>query len=687
MAEHWDDMERLILEIAGEALSPLDLKISRKHVRGLAAAAARLEARTFHGAPVVLSPADTARVDAAVNLWRIMARDLELLAATGTAFDTLHAELNVSTSRRLRRGLMLGFLGRITPAGRMRGDAAAFRRFMEFDAVRERFERWSHRLLRRGEMAVRLLGGALKPLLASHGAALGGFLLNDLGLAAPLLTLLADGRRWQTTVAVLEAFVTMLESLPAGARSDLVNVELLRYVYRCSQDPGVNVWIQLASLKLILCLDAHAAVQLARKRILEPDSAAPEHDMFLRSGLLALFVDKAPGAGTAILEECLQVGDPSEHVRISAVGLLDRMAGATVWVHLRRVLRPGVEPSRRVRLQAVLVAHRVLRAAGREGMTPAAVTAVSDLFAAACADASPVVVRAGLELAPAAAASFRAAGMAPWLAPVETLLVRHGDERVRRWAAEAREAMLVPLLPGFRAFQAEVLPVIQGMKEGERRRLHLPEACRDDAILARLLAWAAASDLGISCRRRNGMMVVQRGDCFSRSFRRLLHELRHLSPDKRQTISHARGRRMFGVLRAPSRLMAEAIPAKAVGEPLLSPDGTWKPFLPLVDDLAGHNLFGPPVLRIASAEGITTINLPAGVFRRLRARIVLALRYGAFAAMRNEYSPSEEGNGHPLLAALRRLGFTFNFESHRDPAGAPAPVDPKVAALFEEDRS
>ena len=146
--------------------------------------------------------------------------------------------------------------------------------------------------------------------------------------------------------------------------------------------------------------------------------------------------------------------------------------------------------------------------------------------------------------------------------PGLVLLRRNSDElTVRRWAALCREKMYVWSDRERFSLYQELAHCLAGLQIGKRRQI--PGSLRrqtDEETFCRILAVLSQDDAGFTLN--SGILAkilgcrVTRGDCFAFRFWRLLHELRHPSPDKRQAHSHTVGRVFPGNIRIPGPIMA-----------------------------------------------------------------------------------------------------------------------------------
>ncbi|MGQ9588724.1 MAG: hypothetical protein ACUVYA_00360, partial [Planctomycetota bacterium] len=244
------------------------------------------------------------------------------------------------------------------------------------------------------------------------------------------------------------------------------------------------------------------------------------------------------------------------------------------------------------------------------------------------------------------------------------------------WCARAARA---------RALRARLEPIAGVLARGRAR--WVPEDLvpfRDLDLAGRVLSVLAQGDFPYYADRRAGRVRIVRGDEFVVRLWRLLYEIRHPSPDKRQAFRHTVGRRCPGELRAPSAILCELSETNVPGEPLFLPEeGGWRPYLPLLDDFVSTLglLRAPRPVRIYSSEGVTEIRPPARLRARLAARARIARDFARIAKLRNW---RKDGQEHPAayLRALEDLGFVVRHAPHGAAGGRATTLDPEVAKFF-----
>ena len=244
----------------------------------------------------------------------------------------------------------------------------------------------------------------------------------------------------------------------------------------------------------------------------------------------------------------------------------------------------------------------------------------------------------------------------------------------RRWAAQAGERMWLAMNPDAERVAGLLLPVLAKIPPGSSRPLAGKIVGLVPAqTLGRILAVLAQDDFPLELEKRLFGYRLHRGHRFCFRWWRLIHEMRHPSPDKRQGFSHLLGRQLRGHYRAVSAILNEMSPTKVPGEPLyIEFEGGWRPYLPLLDDMISVLEQGKKI-SLYSSQGILEIRPPRWLWQRIAAMIVLNVHFAHYAAMRN-YRLDQGNDPREYTKSLTKLGFGFSFSPHY--------VDPTVQRFF-----
>jgi poly-gamma-glutamate synthase PgsB/CapB len=613
------------------------------------------------------------------RVFAFLKEDVEVLSRTIRALRLRHEQFlrrhaHAATAEERRRHVLdyardLGSTGR-----RLRADRRAFARWFDQGAVVDRFQRRHAEAERRMAFALGRLGPIGALLLRERGPAVGhAGLWERLGLEPLVRPLLGYAGSSAVTVAAFRCLSTALRALPQHMQEHSVEEGTLRFIYRSCLDREQQVWIQCEALTLLESLSLESLHKVLQQRLRQPGSG---DDLFVRRRAVQLL-----GRNLRRLPELLPLlavvaEDPSPFVRQALAQALREAPGEAARGLWHRLAREDGVPA--VRAAALIEGSELL---GRE---PQATAYARLLLAALEAEEDEFVLRVAVELAVTAATRLGAAHAEhPRLvAALERLHCGAGSLAVRRWAAQGLERLWCEsderareLLPALRHALAAVPP-------GASRRLPrgLLLGC-DEAVVGRALSVLAQQDFGYDLERTYRGFVVTRGHRFRFRTWRLLHELRHPSPDKRQAFPHTIGRVAYGTLRAPSAILAELAETRVPGEPRMLPrEQGFRPYLPLVDDVlsALNTSLVPGPTRFYTSEGVTELTPPASPLRRLKAYLSLTWSFARLARLRNWV---EDGPGHPdaYAKALRRQGIGIGFRPH---AGDAEAEDDSVRRFF-----
>jgi poly-gamma-glutamate synthase PgsB/CapB len=241
---------------------------------------------------------------------------------------------------------------------------------------------------------------------------------------------------------------------------------------------------------------------------------------------------------------------------------------------------------------------------------------------------------------------------------------------VRRWAAQTCEKLWAILDDDAANLIAEVRKLIATTDRGNIAKLpNSLFADRSEDSIGRALSVLTIEDFGYEVDVKRGRFFrsqIRRGDHFGFRLWRFWYELTHPATDKRQALRHTVGRISTSTIRVPSQICGELSETKVPGEPLtLGIDGTWRPFLPLLDDfvsLLNMGWFKRATKNFYSSQGITRLKSPKSMTDRLRAFRSLSFQFTKIAKLRNWNNDSWPP--HKYIDSLRELGFEVSFERY-----------------------
>jgi poly-gamma-glutamate synthase PgsB/CapB len=666
-------MDSQHLDILLEALPPLHRKV---RAPAAAALAQRLD-RYATRAPE--SHADPLGFHLYEVLWRLESE----MSAVEEELNRLTRRYNQATDEPARRAVLVAHLEEtVRDRGELRKDLRALRRWLGFDALRERLEKQRHQLLIEEETGVRCLAGLLQRMAGAERepplprlASLGNFLLARA----------ARAQRVQNRLALLETFGILLETWPAVA-TGLLEAEV-RLVGLVEQE-GANPFVQAEALRGLLRVDHPAGMVLLRQRMRGPTPS--KQDFLFRRQALHLAAPLLPaGELLPLLEEVVR-HDSSEYVRQGVCELLVREAGRTPLLRRLAGLEAGApEESPRVRACAVLAAAAVIQWA-RPGNEEARHLLVDVLRG----ETHPLVLRMACEqagvLGEAGCARETAHALAEALAALRSR--ERIDNPVLEVAAAAEQVLRRAGDDARRAWTEYLAGVVKELPVGGKTRVRLtqlppdlPPLPEDPAWLGAILADLAHGGHGLYARRGKKALTLWHGDRYQRRAWRIWHELRRPAPNKRQAFLHTIGRNMPGELRAHPGRLDEITETLVPGERVhVANQGSWGRHLPTVDDLLDLPLAGGERVHLFSSHGTTTLTPPASLLQRLGNRLRITRDYARLSTLRL----TSLGGGEPrerqrfVEHVERELGVTVRFEPYQQ--GEPIP--PPLATLFGGNR-
>lgn len=545
---------------------------------------------------------------------------------------------------------------RVLGAGHLalRADAQALGRDLDWEGIRQRARRRVNSLARTLQAALIVLRNLIEHLREDPADRLS--LIEELMLAAlelldePLHPLLArEAVRFSAAIVGLE-----------GARQALPCRRVEEQLLVRARDPRRDVWVQCYALEGLAATSAEAARAIVERRLTPAEERFPD-TLFVRRYVLDR-LDRFLGHDerAALLQRMLEAPDPSPHVRqgvllaICALPVMQRFA----------LLEEQIDQLEREEVPQV-------RAALPVGLAPLTVqTGDFDLWDRYFAlESDPTSLQIGIALLSerldvllfeTPALNARAETTA-----LRALARSRRDDwplPIKRQVEELLERVRVAALPSFVSFKRALLSAAGDLLPGDWFDLIDVDGDRPEQDeLGRLMAWFAQGREGLyAFPREHGYRVTYSFTYVLRAWR-LLHETLHPAPDKRPAHSHVRGRHHAGTVRAHSTILAEQSPTKVPGEPIvITSEGGWRSFLPLVDDFLDALKLGQ--LRNYSPQGVTTITPPHAFKQRWKVWWRLTRDYLKLAGLREqcrldnpEVAPSE------FVDTLRGLGFDVHF--------------------------
>jgi len=589
----------------------------------------------------------------------VVAAQVGEMQQTHQIFDAFSSEYFSAGTAAARRKVAVAYLRRTARRRTLRGDLRALRRHLDHEALRERAERRRHELGLQVDLGLvaltRHLSGVEQPV--AEAAPIAPLLLELAGADDPAAP----------QVAALRALRAIAANDPTAVSADQA-----RAVVAGASDASPQR--QIAAVLLSMQVAADEGVQLLAQRLAQPVASSERDDFLVRAACVRAAAEHLPRSRAAALLRPARI-DPSEHVRMTVAQVLADLDA--VDPDLRAMGAGGAEsdPSFRVRATVyeafAAVATRALDSGAGNALAHAA---LEGLRLAAAAEEHAVAL--GVVAEETARCIRRLAEGDDWARGWVSALMGGLVDLVRR--AEPPTAFHVskvvtelrPALdPDLAAARQAMIERLEGLDPGKRRFVPLPPAVTGPGQMGELLASIAGQGFGYAANRRRGGMVVRHGDQRERSLARMLHELRHRSPYKRQGGAHTTLPRWRGPLRAPPLGMAAINPTGVPGEPVVSSAlGSWGPHLPTVTDCLDAARDGKPV-ELFHPFGATVLTPPSWL-GRVRATWALRWDIGRLESLRQRSLDAHDADARAaFVAELRRLGFRVERRSGVVPWG------------------
>jgi poly-gamma-glutamate synthase PgsB/CapB len=623
-----------------------------------------------------------AEISAQHRLWRgllaVAGRVREQLGANARRFQQLSEEYFSQLPGQAREDVLVG---RVTgeAGNRLSGwlDVRAVRSgFLDFDAYAERHARRQAELVARVRVCLLGVERLLQDLFGRLDEDDHPAVVEHLSSEEDTLFDFAVQEDYpELAWLALRAVSSLLRA--AFERSESVSSRWINHLIRTAVSPKADPWRQRTALT-VLAFDPDSAVELLQGRLERPVLA--KDDWFVQAHCARLLARIAPDEALDRFERYVdREGDAVRMAICEAVAPIDDERAVTLLADLARPTRPP----------------KVRAAAGR-GLAQAALrgTSVGGL-------AVQELARAFLE-EPEVGVLARAADELRRLlrsiaedrpGEVARVAVALRDVLGERLASEP-DAAVSNEITGFRLELARLADADPGPGRLERklRDLQFGEVVRESRdvpkeTVSRAMASAARRGFGLYARRdRLGRWVIRRGERFRTRLWRVVHEMRHPAPTKRQGHRHTRARVFDGWLRAHPHSLGEVTPTTVPGERRqVGDEGGWGPYLPLVDDILDAQLRGSAV-EITTPAGTTLVEPPAGRLRRWKNAIAISLRYREFDDLRlASIQADDEARRSRFLATMReRFDTRVRFQPHFQ--GDPAPPSLRMLVARADDQ-
>lgn len=541
-----------------------------------------------------------------------------------------------------------------------RDDLLATATTLDLEVLLERHTCFRERQSASIEVALGFVSGAFAAITdpaANDGQALPPMLVDsevDLNLGRYI----EPGQRWQNRLAAIRALTTMYVNLNAQDRLDATNLDVRRRVVSLVSNERENPWLQMESARVLLTLDARERETILYRRLIHRSGQTPRTDFLVRRHLVDHCLDYLSiDATQKLIDELIEVYDPSEHVRMGIADLLGRIATVTSLGSLQELIkreRKDKKPSGRVRAMCAIGAAECVPIAMKDDLEGELSVQTAyylinrlltddddDFVLEVAADSAVVFCQAALATE---ARDFVEMSFLPGL--LQTILDRRGDPELSAKIHEALSANAEKLdrlssttRTRWTEYLAETALTIHPGESTtirlDKRPEGLPAIPDEPMWLGRILADISRRDWGLSARRRGNRLTIWRGDHFRRRAWRIIHEVTHPAPNKRQAFRHTIGRVQHGELRAHPGSMDEVTATTVPGERVvIDTEGSWGRHMPLVDDLLDLPVTSPRPVTLFSSHGAVKLTPPKQLWRRIRNRIKLTLSYRDVSLLR-----------------------------------------------------
>ena len=469
-------------------------------------------------------------------------------------------------------------------------------------------------------------------------------------------------------VAALKCLRKGLHQLVPEYAAAALDEEARVVVNRLAMDTTADVWLQCEAISICAWLDQYQGVSFLQHR------ARIQHgtdDIFVRRHIWRLLTAKLKRQ-PRLLIDFENIEDPSPFVR-------QAIAETAIWsqsvsgckTYLALGLHDEVKQVRAATLTCAI---------GVDLPWESSVRVLNLIDRVLRTEKDPFVIRTAFHVSVVLLEKHRQQSEAQFNQLVEfyqakiepairSLETQSESTPVRRWAAQTGEKIWAILDPRASEMIKEVHKSVSRTNRGKIAKI--PNSVfknQPEDVVGRALSVLAIDDFGYEVQRGRRQTRIRRGDHFGFRLWRFWFEFFHTATDKRQAIRHTTGRISTSSMRIPSQICGELSETKVPGEPLtISSDGTWRPFLPLLDDfisLLNMSWLRQGEMNFYSSQGITRVKGPNTWAKRMKAFYNLSFQFAKLAKLRNWNDDSFPP--HRYIDSLRGLGFEISFERYSD---------------------
>lgn len=553
--------------------------------------------------------------------------------------------LSDSSDQNMQKQIMLDFLSTFTPTNVLKGDEHAFNRWMDISSVRERARIILHSRERIIQNTIRLIPGVIKEIEKPESGESILSIWNSHRLDPLLDSEFNETPRWQNQQSILDCIFNCIQSLSKEHLIQFVQPIWIGRVRELVLLTTVSAWIQLSAFRILNCLEPGKSKETILNRI--KNATEISDDLFARAGMIKHFLlESTPQETISLVHDVIQIPDPSEHVRMSAIECISRIDPIQTETLVWSILESD-RCSTKIKSITLLAFGAALLARSSSAETvQLTMETIKKLRQFVINVSDSVLLRALLHVVrdlglaegrQRATASMTRIGYS--LLSICDHLINDSKTRdsIRRHASGIREELLLIGNPISRRLVELLSDNMKSINEGDTLEVEASDI-PDEMILGRALSLLSQKGFGYSVVKRSNYYLITKGDLYQRRIWRILHEVTHPNPAKRQGFLHSVGRSPQGLIRAPSHLLSEMTETKVPGERLfLNSEASWRPYIPTVDDilsLCSASVEGKEI-RIFSSEGITSISAPDTASKRLKLWLAITLNYKKLSYLRN----------------------------------------------------
>jgi gamma-polyglutamate synthase len=483
---------------------------------------------------------------------------------------------------------------------------------------------------------------------------------------APAIALATTRGRWSRRI---EALALLRDRVVAGTSNE--ERKQLAEVARALTSRDEHRWVQPAAFALLATLREEDAAEVLRERLDRPGSG---DDFLVRERLVEIAGKRRHGPLAELVTKAST--DKSEHVRMTAARVERR----------EKLLASTSRSDKSPRVRAVALTSLARRVRG---------AAAPVLHTVLTREPDPIVVKTAARLLVKLARDRQLHDPESGIAALAVATRREDlSLDVRERLVDLLAELEVASDPGLRqAYEAIATLLESAPIEGG---LHIRGSVVrrwSDAVVGRVLSVIAQREFGVAADRAADELVLYRSERRATTLWRVLYELFHPQPAKRQGHDHTSGREPRGSLRAPPAGLAELTATRVPGERVVVERlGSWGRHLPLVDDfLAVCGARAKPV-NIVTSYGTTTLTPAESIATRLGGWLTASRRYEDLSALRRRSLESKEPAiaGAYVAEMTRITGAKVSFvraeygerrESPPDPPALPPASGATAAAL------